>query len=651
METFKKRYLRVCNEHIILPLESVISHSARAIPETSRCLDLSSYNLTPEDCHALATTLSDDLYFEELSFADCLLSEESCKLILLGLMQNRSIKSLNLKGNNIRCGGAEVLGQFLKRNTTVQSLQLEWNSIGLWESGIAAVAEGLAMNQVLIVLDLRNNQISHESASHLAMALRRNSTLRGLDLRWNNIGILGGRELLSAFKANTTITTLQLTGNNIPQDILKAIFLATKQNNDRKSVNEEHQARTEMMARELEKLETLKTKEVLTLRDEIDRERFQHAQTNKATQNKIDHLKSALEERKDAFDSLSANLSATEAELSVSQQKCHDLENLLSTLKKELHTEREDRTNAELKNHKELNKVLERNMELESSVSAMERKNKALEKSVNDLEKEIKKMEQNYELKSKESDEKFHRELQNTKDRLQKDFQSFHQRTSENSQSMQDRILKLEEERNSLEVEVSRLRSELVSSKLKADEDLMNAKTKLKQEELVRSRQYDERIHLLQTSFEELQLQSTKQQSKISELQSQLSAITRENEINKRQLETMKQQLDQKESEYRNEVNRSRLELDSERKTQSELRDRILSLENQINSEAKRHRDILAQKESELSFVSEQLRTRESEIKRNQEEEVKRAEMLEKAIYSYVSSTKTASRPNSPYKT
>lgn len=202
-----------------------MSQISREYGEGSRTLDLSSYNLTPEDCHALASSLTQDLFFKEISFADCLLSEESCKLILLGLMQNKCLTSLNLKGNNIRSGGAEVLGQFLKRNTSVHSLQLEWNSLGLWDSGIAAIAEGIALNQVLFILDLRNNQITHEGAALLAAALKRNRTLKGIDLRWNNIGILGGRELLSAFKYNKTLTCIELTGLSILLSFTFVLFV------------------------------------------------------------------------------------------------------------------------------------------------------------------------------------------------------------------------------------------------------------------------------------------------------------------------------------------------------------------------------------------------------------------------------------------
>lgn len=224
MEEFHKRYTRICREHHIYPLEVVQNHirsysddglvgeGSLTSADGMAKLYLSSYNLSPEDCNALVTALTDDLFFEELTLSDCLLSEESSKILLRGLMDNKAIKRLNLKGNNIRSGAAEVLGQFLKKNTCVRSLLVEWNSLGLWDNGMRAFCEGLALNQVLLFLDLRNNQITHEGASQIAIALKRNQCLRGLDLRWNNIGLLGGRELLEALKYNKRLVGLELTG-------------------------------------------------------------------------------------------------------------------------------------------------------------------------------------------------------------------------------------------------------------------------------------------------------------------------------------------------------------------------------------------------------------------------------------------------------
>jgi len=82
----------------------------------------------------------------------------------------------------------------------------------MWDSGIAAIAEGLALNQTLRVLDLSNNQISHEGGTEIAGALKRNKQLRVLDMRWNNIGVAGGRAFLNSLSHNKYVVSLELAG-------------------------------------------------------------------------------------------------------------------------------------------------------------------------------------------------------------------------------------------------------------------------------------------------------------------------------------------------------------------------------------------------------------------------------------------------------
>ena len=215
MEEFYERYLKACKESHLTPLECVTSQLMLQPLGTSserQTLDLSSYNFTPEDCNILARVLSHDNYFTKISFSDCLLSEDASKILLYGLAHTRTLQIIDLKGNNLRCSGAEVVGLFLKKNTSVKCLRLDWNSLGHWSTGMSALAEGLAVNQTLTVLDLRNNQISHESASELAACLKRNRALKALDLRWNNIGLLGGRAFLTCLQYNKTLTTLDLQG-------------------------------------------------------------------------------------------------------------------------------------------------------------------------------------------------------------------------------------------------------------------------------------------------------------------------------------------------------------------------------------------------------------------------------------------------------
>ena len=60
------------------------------------------------------------------------------------------------------------------------SLCLEWNAMGMLDTAFGVFCEGLATNNSLQSLDLRNNQISHDGAAEFGGALRRNATLKSL---------------------------------------------------------------------------------------------------------------------------------------------------------------------------------------------------------------------------------------------------------------------------------------------------------------------------------------------------------------------------------------------------------------------------------------------------------------------------------------
>lgn len=102
-------------------------------------------------------------------------------------------------------------------------LNLEWNCVGIWETGVKALADCLTINQTLQDLDLRNNKIGPQAAQYLALSLKHNTCMRRVDLRWNAVGLTGAKSLLDTMKWNYTLTNLELTGNDVPDDILHAI--------------------------------------------------------------------------------------------------------------------------------------------------------------------------------------------------------------------------------------------------------------------------------------------------------------------------------------------------------------------------------------------------------------------------------------------
>lgn len=76
MEDFRRTYLRLCKEAGVEPQESVVVHLQEGRAAQGSKLDLSGQSLSVDTCSVLARALQKDTMFTEVSFSDCMLSEE-----------------------------------------------------------------------------------------------------------------------------------------------------------------------------------------------------------------------------------------------------------------------------------------------------------------------------------------------------------------------------------------------------------------------------------------------------------------------------------------------------------------------------------------------------------------------------------------------
>ena len=170
----------------------------------------------------------------------------------------------------------------------------------------------------------------------------------------------------------------------------------------------------------------------------------------------------------------------------------------------------------------------------------------------------------------------------------------------------------------------------------------MNTKMQMKQEEMNRSRQFEERIEVLQAGRNDLQIKVTKQNADISDMQSRLASSEREAESLKRQCNDLKQAMDSRDTELQNERKNARLEIESERKNSLQLRNKLAEIELRLSEQEKRAKDDLAHKDVEISYLKSQLADKEQEIARNRNDEIRRTELLETALQGYLDSARKA---------
>ncbi|NWR75949.1 LRC45 protein, partial [Centropus unirufus] len=541
------------------------------------------------------------------------------------------------------------------------SLVLEWNSLGVWEEGFALFCQGLGANNVLQRLDLRNNQINHQGAVELAMALRQNTSLQELDLRWNNIGLLGGRALLNSLHSNKTLKRLELAGNNVPSDILKAVEQAVNHNQDRWAILSEAQNRADVLTKEVLSLKDEKNRQFLDLMNTIDKQREEIAKSDRMATTRVRQLQEALDEQHSIMNSLKAKLQITEAALALSEQKVHDLGELLNAAKQEqtsmterhfveLQQQKQEGIDREGKLLRDLSAASEKNLLLRNQVDELEKKCKVQQDQLFQAKQDLTNTTTELKLRAVQAEEHLEAEKKRFKKSLEDmeslrvkevDHMTQHLETSE--RSMQDRIQRLEAVRIALEEELSQIKAAAVAERGRAEEELIKVRNQARLEEQQRLEHLEEKLRLMTESRDEAQNCCLKQKQMVTEAQAKATQASLQAEGLRRRLEELQQDLISKEEEKVTEVNKVKVELQeqigrlqAERTAQDGLREKIAALERQMKALTSNHREALLDKEGEISMLLEKLRVKEADMARMREEEAQRASFLQNAIMAYV---------------
>ncbi|XP_011819604.1 PREDICTED: leucine-rich repeat-containing protein 45 [Colobus angolensis palliatus] len=669
MEEFRRSYSRLCRESGAEPQEAVLQQ-LHQLPRGR--LDLATQSLTVETCRALGKLLPREMLCTELVLSDCMLSEEGATLLLRGLCANTVLRFLDLKGNNLRAAGAEALGKLLQQNKSIQSLTLEWNSLGTWDDAFATFCGGLAANGALQQLDLRNNQINHKGAEQLALALKGNTTLQQLDLRWNNIGLLGGRALMNCLPSNRTLWRLDLAGNNISGDVLRAVEQAMGHSQDRLTTFQENQARTHVLSKEVQHLREEKSKQFLDLMETIDKQREEMAKSSRVSAARVGQLQEALNERHSIINALKAKLQMTEAALALSEQKAQDLGELLATAEqeqlslsqrqaKELKLEQQEAAERESKLLRDLSAANEKNLLLQNQVEELERKVRCQQEQLFQTRQELTSTSAELKMRAIQAEERLDMEKRRCRQSLEdseslriKEVEHMTRHLEDSERAMQERVQRLEAARLSLEEELGRVKAAALSERGQAEEELIKAKNQAHLEERQRLAHLEDKLRLLAQARDEAQGACLQQRQAVAEAQTRASQLGLQVESLRRRLEELQQELSLKDQERVAEVSRVRVELQeqhgrlqAELAAQEALKEKAAALERQLKVMASDHREALLDRESENASLREKLRLREAEIARIRDEEAQRASFLQNAVLAYVqgSPVRTLSPP------
>ncbi|KAL4001436.1 chloride channel 3/4/5 [Sarotherodon galilaeus] len=178
----------------------------------------------------LASMLQENCTLQELEVADCDLDTSSIIALVIMLKKNKALCSVDISRPLLFSHQEEWAvhcSKMLAVNSSLMELHL--GRMGMTDTGIEQLTEGLGQNHSLRYLDLCSNRVTRDGAFHLAMMLKQNRALEILDLSSNQIGDGGAGYLSKVITCPCcTVKELSVCRNNIASEGLLLLAQAVK---------------------------------------------------------------------------------------------------------------------------------------------------------------------------------------------------------------------------------------------------------------------------------------------------------------------------------------------------------------------------------------------------------------------------------------
>ena len=189
-------------------------------------------NLSSESVASIITGLSHNISLTDLDISNSQFSManmNSLASVLKDHPKKCTLTVLYLRDCHISEGAVELAAALCK-NTTLKHLDLSHNSIGEHVDGANAVAKVLVENKTLRELNLQECHISSEGAVKLAAALCKNSILKDLNLNRNPISVKGASSMSDMLQHNTSLENLHLRDDSVREEGVCQLMNSLKHN-------------------------------------------------------------------------------------------------------------------------------------------------------------------------------------------------------------------------------------------------------------------------------------------------------------------------------------------------------------------------------------------------------------------------------------
>ena len=193
-------------------------------------------DLIPESCVEFFRALNNSGLKISMSVQN--LTDQTAEHFAVGLAESQSVQALMLECCSISSVGPVSIFRSLEHNTTLEKLDLSWNSQlakGNSEAVGCAIERMLNVNIKLKVLNLYNCGLDTVVATHVFRSLEHNTTLEKLDLSRNSQLAEGESEAVGCaiermLNVNIKLKILKLSGCQVTDPVVKHILTGLNKN-------------------------------------------------------------------------------------------------------------------------------------------------------------------------------------------------------------------------------------------------------------------------------------------------------------------------------------------------------------------------------------------------------------------------------------
>jgi Ran GTPase-activating protein (RanGAP) involved in mRNA processing and transport len=129
--------------------------------------------------------LQNNVGIQKLSLRKQRLRDDGVYIIMEHLLENNTLRILDLNANEIAFKGCEAVAKFLKsENCVLESLHMSSNKAS--DFGSKAIAQAISVNKSLVHIDMSHNEINDFGLTQIAQSLFHNQTIMSFKLFGNH---------------------------------------------------------------------------------------------------------------------------------------------------------------------------------------------------------------------------------------------------------------------------------------------------------------------------------------------------------------------------------------------------------------------------------------------------------------------------------